>query len=300
MLSNLREKLKSTSKLIDKKIKEIFHISPTLNKEDLEQLEDLLIESDLGIETAMRLVTSVEQQLKGKSIDEASVRNALRNEISLILQSISVPMPLFSQHPQVIIFVGVNGSGKTTTIGKLACQLKASGKHVMIAAADTFRAAAVEQLQIWGQRSGTPVFSIKEEKDPASLVFSSIQTAIQEKADILMIDTAGRLANRKDLMDELNKIIRTIKKCIPSAPHNTILVLDANAGQNAVEQVEMFREVANISGIMMTKLDGTAKGGILITIAGKFGIPIHAIGTGEKIEDLQPFSPDDFAKSIIT
>jgi fused signal recognition particle receptor len=198
----------------------------------------------------------------------------------------------------VVLVVGVNGSGKTTTIGKLASQFKAAGKLVVIAAGDTFRAAAVEQLQVWGTRAGVPVLTAPEGSDPASLAFSAMERAEADGADLLLIDTAGRLQNRADLMEELAKIVRVIRKKDPSAPHNTLLVLDASTGQNAVSQVEIFRKIADVSGLIMTKLDGSAKGGVLVSLADKFGLPIHAIGVGEQIDDLSPFDPEDFARAL--
>ena len=214
------------------------------------------------------------------------------------MEPVAKPMPLYPQKPQVVLVVGVNGSGKTTTIGKLASQFKSSGKSVVIAAGDTFRAAAVEQLQIWGERAGVPVLTAPEGSDPASLAFDAIEKARCDNADLLMIDTAGRLQNRADLMEELAKIVRVIRKQDPEAPHNTLLVLDATTGQNALSQVEVFRNLANVSGLVMTKLDGTAKGGVLVALADKFGLPIHAIGVGEQIDDLSPFDPEDYAKAL--
>jgi fused signal recognition particle receptor len=198
----------------------------------------------------------------------------------------------------VVLVVGVNGSGKTTTIGKLASQFKAAGKSVVIAAGDTFRAAAVDQLKVWGERAGVPVLTAPEGSDPASLAFDAMTRAQAEGADLLMIDTAGRLQNRADLMEELAKIVRVIRKKDPDAPHNTLLVLDATTGQNAISQVEIFRKIADVSGLVMTKLDGTAKGGVLVALADRFGLPIHAIGVGEQIDDLQPFDPDEFARAL--
>jgi fused signal recognition particle receptor len=208
------------------------------------------------------------------------------------------PMPLTSQRPQVVLVVGVNGSGKTTTIGKLASQFRAAGRTVVIAAGDTFRAAAVEQLQVWGTRAGVPVLTAPQGSDPASLAFSAMERAERDGADLLLIDTAGRLQNRQDLMEELAQIVRVIRKKDPSAPHNTLLVLDATTGQNALSQVEIFRRIADVTGLVMTKLDGTAKGGVLVALADRFGLPIHAIGVGEGIDDLAPFDPDDFARAL--
>ena len=200
-------------------------------------------------------------------------------------------MPIYPKRPQVVLVVGVNGSGKTTTIGKLASQFRAAGKKVVIAAGDTFRAAAVEQLQIWGERAGVPVMTAPQGSDPASLAFDAMARAEAEGADLLLIDTAGRLQNRDDLMAELAKIVRVIRKRDPDAPHNTLLVLDATTGQNALSQVEIFRRIADVTGLVMTKLDGTAKGGVLVALADRFGLPIHAIGVGESIDDLAPVRP---------
>jgi fused signal recognition particle receptor len=209
------------------------------------------------------------------------------------------PLPLYAKKPQVVLVVGVNGSGKTTTIGKLASQFRAAGKSVVIAAGDTFRAAAVEQLRVWGERAGVPVMTAPDGSDPASLAFDAMAKAEADGADLLMIDTAGRLQNRQDLMEELAKIVRVIRKRDPEAPHNTLLVLDATTGQNALMQVEIFRKIADVTGLVMTKLDGTAKGGVLVALADKFGLPIHAIGVGEQIDDLQPFDPREFADALV-
>ncbi|AHM02603.1 Signal recognition particle receptor protein FtsY, alpha subunit [Roseibacterium elongatum DSM 19469] len=199
----------------------------------------------------------------------------------------------------MVLVVGVNGSGKTTTIGKLASQFRAAGKSVVIAAGDTFRAAAVEQLQVWGDRAGVPVLTAPEGADPAALAYDAMVRAEADGADLLMIDTAGRLQNRTDLMEELAKIVRVIRKKDPDAPHNTLLVLDATTGQNALNQVELFGKLADVTGLVMTKLDGTAKGGVLVALADRFGLPIHAIGVGEQIDDLQSFDPEDFANALV-
>ena len=265
----------------------------------LEELEDLLIQADMGVETAQRVSANIAETRYGKKISTEELRAALAAEVARILTPVARPLPLYSQKPQVVLVVGVNGSGKTTTIGKLASQFKAAGKSVVIAAGDTFRAAAVEQLRVWGDRAGVPVLTAPEGSDPASLAFDALTRAQAEGADLLMIDTAGRLQNRADLMEELAKIIRVIRKKDPSAPHNTLLVLDATTGQNAVTQVEIFRKIADVSGLVMTKLDGTAKGGVLVSLADRFGLPIHAIGIGEQIDDLSPFDPEDFARALV-
>ena len=265
----------------------------------LESLEEVLIAADMGVQTATRLAANIAEGRFGKRISTAELRSALADEITRIMTPVAKPLPLYPQKPQVVLVVGVNGSGKTTTIGKLASQFKAAGKSVVIAAGDTFRAAAVEQLQVWGSRAGVPVLTAPEGSDPASLSFDAFTRARAEGADLLLIDTAGRLQNRQDLMEELSKIVRVIRKVDPAAPHNTLLVLDATTGQNALNQVEIFRKIADVSGLVMTKLDGTAKGGVLVALADKFGLPIHAIGLGEQIEDLSPFDPADFARALV-
>ena len=265
----------------------------------LESLEELLIQADMGVDTAVRVTANIAEGRFGKRISTEELRDALAAEVARIMTPVARPMPIYPQKPQVVLVVGVNGSGKTTTIGKLASQFKAAGKTVVIAAGDTFRAAAVEQLQIWGRRAGVPVLTAPEGSDPASLAFDALTQARAEGADLLMIDTAGRLQNRQDLMEELAKIVRVIRKVDPTAPHNTLLVLDATTGQNALLQVEIFRKIADVSGLVMTKLDGTAKGGVLVALADKFGLPIHAIGVGEQIDDLAPFDPDDFARALV-
>jgi fused signal recognition particle receptor len=264
----------------------------------LESLEELLIQADMGVDTALRVTANIAEGRMGRRISSSELRGALAAEIARILTPVARPLPLYPQKPQVVLVVGVNGSGKTTTIGKLASQFKAAGKSVVIAAGDTFRAAAVEQLQIWGDRAGVPVLTAPEGSDPASLSFDALTKAQEDRADLLLIDTAGRLQNRADLMEELAKIVRVIRKKDPTAPHNTILVLDATTGQNAIAQVEIFRKIADVSGLVMTKLDGTAKGGVLVALADKFGLPIHAIGVGEQIDDLQPFDPEEFARAL--
>ena len=264
----------------------------------LEQLEELLIASDMGVDTAMRVAANMAHGNLGSRLSTSEIKKLLADEIEQIMENVAQPLPIYPKHPQVVLVVGVNGSGKTTTIGKLASQFKEAGKNVVIAAGDTFRAAAVEQLQIWGDRANVPVLVAPEGSDPASLAFDALEKAQQEKADLLMIDTAGRLQNRTDLMEELAKIVRVLKKKDPEAPQNTILVLDATTGQNAISQVETFREIAEVSGLIMTKLDGTAKGGVLVALADKFGLPIHAIGVGEQIDDLAPFDPAEFAQAL--
>lgn len=270
-----------------------------VDDEMLESLEDLLIRADMGVDTALRVTANIGAAWRGKRVSTGELQAALAAEVARIMAPVARPLPLYPRKPQVVLVVGVNGSGKTTTIGKLASQFKAAGKTVVIAAGDTFRAAAVEQLQIWGQRAGVPVLTAPEGSDPASLAFDALTRAMEDGADLLMIDTAGRLQNRADLMEELAKIVRVLRKKDPTAPHNTLLVLDATTGQNAVTQVEIFRKIADVSGLVMTKLDGTAKGGVLVSLADKFGLPIHAIGVGEQIDDLAPFDPEEFARALV-
>jgi fused signal recognition particle receptor len=264
----------------------------------LESLEDLLIAADMGVDTAGRIVANLAEGRLGRRLSVSEVKDLLAGEIARVLEPVAQPLPLYPRRPQVVLVVGVNGSGKTTTIGKLASQFRAAGKKVVIAAGDTFRAAAVEQLTVWGQRAGVPVMTAAQGSDPASLAFDAMTRAEAEGADLLLIDTAGRLQNRQDLMEELAKIVRVIRKKDPEAPHNTLLVLDATTGQNALSQVEIFRKLADVTGLVMTKLDGTARGGVLVALADRFGLPIHAIGVGEQIDDLAPFDPDEFARAL--
>ncbi|MEO0911929.1 MAG: signal recognition particle-docking protein FtsY [Pseudomonadota bacterium] len=264
----------------------------------LESLEEVLITADMGVETSLKVAANMAEGRFGRKLSIDDIKTLLAKEITDILEPVARPMPLTPKRPQVVLVVGVNGAGKTTTIGKLASQFKAAGKSVVIAAGDTFRAAAVEQLQVWGERAGVPVLTAPQGSDPASLAYEALTRAEADGADLLMIDTAGRLQNRSDLMEELAKIVRVIRKKDAEAPHNTLLVLDATTGQNALEQVKIFQQVADVTGLVMTKLDGTAKGGVLVALADKFGLPIHAIGVGEAIDDLAPFDPEDFARAL--
>jgi fused signal recognition particle receptor len=270
-----------------------------VDDEMLETLEDVLIQADMGVDTAARVTANLAQDNFGRKLSVPEIKRLLAAEITRIMDPVAKPMPLYPTRPQVVLVVGVNGAGKTTTIGKLASQFRAAGKSVIIAAGDTFRAAAVEQLQVWGTRAGVPVMTAPEGSDPASLAHDALARAKAEGVDLLMIDTAGRLQNRADLMEELAKILRVLRKTDPTAPHNTLLVLDATTGQNALAQVEVFQKMANVSGLVMTKLDGTARGGVLVALADRFGLPIHAIGVGEQIDDLQPFDPAEFATALV-
>jgi fused signal recognition particle receptor len=270
-----------------------------LDAETLEELEDVLIASDLGVETAMTITESLAKGRYDKEIEESEIRAVLAEEVAKVLEPVARPLDVNRGHsPHVILIVGVNGTGKTTTIGKLAAQLKADGKSVLLAAGDTFRAAAIDQLKIWGERTGAPVVAGEQGADAAGLAFDALDQAIDQKIDVVLIDTAGRLQNKADLMAELEKVIRVIKKKLPEAPHDVVLVLDATTGQNALQQVEIFGKVAGVTGIVMTKLDGTARGGILVAISAKYQMPVHAIGVGEGIDDFQPFDSQDFARAI--
>lgn len=271
-----------------------------LDDEMLEELEELLVMADLGASTAAKVVGNFSRTRFGKDVSEEEVKTALAEEIAAILAPVAKPLqPDFSHRPQVVMMVGVNGNGKTTTLGKLAAQYKADGKKVMLAACDTFRAAAVEQLAEWGRRAGVEVITGKSQADPASVAFAALEQAKAAGADILFIDTAGRLQNKKDLMEELAKIRRVLGKLDESAPHHTLLVLDATTGQNAHSQAAAFGEIANITGLIVTKLDGTAKGGVVVGLAEAFKLPIHAVGVGEGIEDLNAFDANEFAKDLM-
>ena len=265
----------------------------------LEDLEDLLVMADLGVGPARRLTDSLRKSRFGKDVSDDEIKQGLADEVTRILEPVAKPIDIDRGHkPHVILMVGVNGSGKTTTIGKMAKQFQARGKSVMLAAGDTFRAAAIEQLQIWGERAGVPVVTGKEGGEAASLAYDAMDRAQSEGVDVLIIDTAGRLQNRTELMAELEKVVRVISKKDETAPHDTLLVLDATTGQNAVMQAKAFTAAANVSGLVMTKLDGSAKGGVLVALADQFSIPIHAIGVGEDIEDLQAFNAAEFAKAL--
>ena len=264
----------------------------------LESLEDLLISADLGVSTAMKISASFGEIHYGHKLNLTEIKLGLANEVKQILEPVSVPIAISKGTLQVVLVVGVNGSGKTTTIGKLAKQFKSAGKSVQIVAADTFRAAAVEQLEVWGQRANVSVLKTISGGDPAALAYDSMISAQKDGTEILIIDTAGRLQNKSDLMEELAKIVRVLRKVDEKAPQTTLLVLDASIGQNAISQVEVFQKTAEISGLVMTKLDGSAKGGILVALADRFQLPIHAIGIGEGIDDLQPFDPEEFTIAL--
>lgn len=298
-LARLKSGLSRSKAVITGGITNIF-TKRKLNDATLEELEELLITSDLGVAASMRVCASLAKNRFDKEIAPEEVQAELATEIARILEPVAKPLNMAKTlNLRVILMVGVNGSGKTTTIGKLALKFKTAGQSVVLAAGDTFRAAAIEQLQVWGERTNTPVVTAKVGSDPAGLAFDALDRALRDKADVLIIDTAGRLQNKTGLMEELAKIVRVIKKRLPDAPHDTVLVLDATTGQNALSQVEIFQQVAQVSGIIMTKLDGTARGGVLVACAEKFGLPIHAIGVGESVDDLQPFEAVSFARALV-
>ena len=266
----------------------------------LEELEETLIAADLGVSTAAKLAAGIAKTRFDKEVESAELLEALAEEAAIILDPVARPLTIDpARKPHVVLVCGVNGSGKTTTIGKLAKQFKEDGRSVMLAAGDTFRAAAVEQLKVWGERTGCPVVARETGADAAGLAFDALQQAQAEGADVLLVDTAGRLQNKAHLMEELEKVIRVIRKIDADAPHDCLLVLDATVGQNAHSQVEAFRDMVNVSGLVMTKLDGTAKGGVVVALADKFALPVHAVGVGEGVDDLRPFEARAFARSLM-
>ena len=297
------EKLKSglgkTKNSINEKINNVFSVFRKVDEELLEELEEVLIMSDIGMETSIRIIARLRERIKKEKIeDEENVKKALKEIMQEILD-IEEPKLDLENKPAVILFVGVNGAGKTTSIGKISNKLINQGKKVIVAAADTFRAAAVEQLEVWCERSGAEIIKKAEGSDPASVVFDAIQRAKEEKADVLICDTAGRLHNKKNLMDELSKINKVIDRELPDSSKEVLLVLDAETGQNAILQVKAFKETTNITGIVLTKLDGTAKGGVVIGIVDENKIPVKYIGVGEKIDDMEVFNSKDFLDAIL-
>jgi fused signal recognition particle receptor len=270
-----------------------------LDAATIAEIEDVLIRADLGLDTAARIAATLGEGRYEAGISPDEVKMVVAAEVEKTLAPVVQPLVIDAAHkPFVILVAGVNGSGKTTTIGKLAAKFRADGRTVMLAAGDTFRAAAIDQLKIWGERTGADVIAREAGADAAGLVFDAVRAAQERSVDVLLVDTAGRLQNRTELMDELHKVVRVMKKVDPSAPHAVLLVLDATVGQNALSQVEIFSKVVGVTGLVMTKLDGTARGGILVAIAAKFKVPVHFIGVGESVDDLAPFSARDFARAI--
>jgi fused signal recognition particle receptor len=297
--ARLKHGLSKTSAQLNDGIFSIF-TKRKLDDEAIEELEELLIRADLGAKVAARIVNDFAQGRFDKEISPEEVKNGLSSRIATILEPVAIPVDIDSKaKPHVMIVVGVNGNGKTTTIGKMAHLLQQGGWSVMLAAGDTFRAAAVEQLQVWGERTGCEVVTGAAQADPASVVYQAYEKARAAGADVLLIDTAGRLHNKNNLMAELQKIFKVIKKLNPDAPHSVLQVLDATTGQNALAQVEAFKAMVDVTGLVVTKLDGTAKGGVVVALAEKFNLPIHAIGVGEGMHDLQDFEASDFAKNLL-
>ena len=295
----LKQGLTKTKESINDKINNVFSNFRKVDEELLEELEEALIMSDMGVETSTQIISNLRDKIKKEKIEDSEqVKEALREEIEKILEKCDNSLKLETK-PSVILVVGVNGVGKTTSIGKMAARLARDGKKVIVAAADTFRAAAVEQLEIWAQRAGAEVVKREEGVDPASVVFEAIRRTKESNADVLIIDTAGRLHNKKYLMDELNKIQKVVNKEMSEASKEVLLVIDATTGQNAISQVKAFKEQADITGIVLTKLDGTAKGGAVVGIVQENDIPVKFIGIGEQIDDMEIFNSKDFVKAII-
>jgi fused signal recognition particle receptor len=296
--SRLKEGLTRSSSKLGEGITGIF-TKRKLDDAALEELEELLISGDLGVATAAKITAEIAKTRFDKEVSPEEIRGALAEQIALILEPVARPLEIDpTRKPHVLLVVGVNGSGKTTTIGKLATHFRAEGKSVMLAAGDTFRAAAIEQLQIWGERTGCPVVAKETGADAAGLAFDALKRAKEEATDLLLIDTAGRLHNKADLMAELDKVVRVLKKQDETAPHDILLVLDATTGQNALQQVATFKELTKVTGLVLTKLDGSARGGILVALAEKFALPVHAIGVGESAQDLRPFEAKAFARAL--
>jgi fused signal recognition particle receptor len=295
----LRDRLSKTRKAFTDRVDRLLFGKKEIDEELLEELEEILITSDIGVHTAMALIEEVRQQVVRKDLkNPEELKHALQNRILQFLSVPNSPETVPTGKPHVIMVVGVNGVGKTTTIGKLAARFTAQGKRVLLVAGDTFRAAAVEQLEIWAQRVGVEIVRHKGKADPSAVAFDGIQAAVSRGADIVIIDTAGRLHTKINLMEELKKMRRTVGKQLAGAPHETLLVLDATTGQNAISQAQLFHEAIEISGIVLTKLDGTAKGGVVVGICHSLGVPLAYIGIGEKVDDLQPFDPDGFMKAL--
>lgn len=298
--TKLKEGLTKTRDQFVGKVEEILTGRRKIDEDLYEELEEVLIRSDVGVTTSMELVQRLRQEVKKRKLTEAQeLREVLKEEIADLLGE-EVPIQFAPSGPSVILVVGVNGVGKTTTIGKLAYYFKNEGKKVILAAGDTFRAAAIDQLEIWGNRAGVEVIKQREGADPAAVAYDSIQYAKPRGVDLVIMDTAGRLHNKVNLMEELKKVKRVIEREIPGAPHEVLLVLDATTGQNAIQQAKIFQEAAGVTGIVLTKLDGTAKGGVVLGIQGEVKIPVKWVGVGEGMEDLRPFVPQDFADALFS
>lgn len=297
--SRLKQSLIKTRQGLTDRMSELFTSSKKIDDDFYDELEEILVAADVGIRTTSRLLGQVKKEVAEKRLrDPEAVRSVLKSNIVEILGKEFSPLNLEGEKPRVVLVVGVNGVGKTTTIGKMAYMLKNEGKSVLLAAADTFRAAAIEQLEVWAERAGVQMVKHLEGADPAAVAYDSLQAARSRKADVVLIDTAGRLQTKKNLMAEAEKIRRVVEREIPGAPHEVLLVLDATTGQNAVSQVNLFDEALGISGLVLTKLDGTAKGGIVIAIRGELKVPVKLIGIGEKMEDLRPFNSEEFVQAL--
>ncbi|MDD3049886.1 MAG: signal recognition particle-docking protein FtsY [Candidatus Cloacimonetes bacterium] len=303
IIKNLKEKLAKTKNNFIGKIAEAVKLRGKVDEDLMDELEEILLQSDIGSDLSIEIIDRLREQIRlNKITDPTLVQTALENIIKKILKSdyadeLESPYQII-HNPHVVLFVGVNGVGKTTTIGKIARQFKDKGKSVMLVAADTFRAAAIEQLEIWAQRVDCPIIKQQHGADPSSVVYDGLRAAVHQKVDVLLIDTAGRLHNKVNLMKELDKMNRTMKKVLADAPHETYLVIDATTGQNAISQARTFKEVTDLTGIVLTKLDGTAKGGIVIGIKHQLQIPVRFIGVGETVDDLKVFNPDEFVEAL--
>ena len=298
-LSRLKQGLSRTTEKLASSITAVF-TKRKLDDAALDELEDLLIAADLGTAVAREVIANFRRSRFGKEVTDQEIKTALADEIAAILAPVAQPLVIDRhRHPHVVLMVGVNGTGKTTTIGKLAQFYSEQGLRCMMVAGDTFRAAAVEQLQVWGQRTGCEVIAGAQDADPAGLAYDALAKARAANIDVLLVDTAGRLHNKSALMEELRKIIRVLQKQDPTAPHSTVLVLDATTGQNAIQQVQVFKDMVDITGLVVTKLDGSARGGIVVALAEAFAIPVHAVGVGEQAADLRPFDPGEFARSLV-
>jgi fused signal recognition particle receptor len=296
-LGRLRRGLTRSSSALSGSITSIF-TRRKLDAAILEEFEEALIRADLGVDVAASITRALAKERFGNELSDDDVKAIRASEVEKVLAPVARPLVIADRKPEVILVVGVNGTGKTTTIGKLSAKYRAEGRSVILAAGDTFRAAAIDQLKIWGSRTGSKVIAREAGSDAASLAFEALREAKADGADVLIIDTAGRLQNRAELMAELEKVIRVIRKQDPTAPHHVILTLDATTGQNAISQVDIFRKTAGVTGLVMTKLDGTARGGILVALSSRFGLPVHFIGVGEGVDDLEPFAARDFARAI--
>lgn len=299
LFQRLKEGLSKTHKNLVDKIDQAVLGRKKIDEDLYDELEEILVTSDLGVQTSYRLIERVRERLRRGESDQAElIKGYLKEELLLILKGVGDGIDTERARPFVILMVGVNGVGKTTTIGKLASRYRSEGKSMLLAAGDTFRAAAIEQLEVWGERAGCPVIKHKEGSDPSAVIFDAIKAAQNRGTDVLIADTAGRLHTKVNLMEELKKVKRVVEKELPGAPHEILLVLDATTGQNAVSQAKLFKEAVDITGIVLTKLDGTAKGGVVVSIVDELRIPVKFIGIGEGVEDLRPFDPSEFVEAL--